>query len=148
MGPSTRHIPAQTHINCIVIFGNIPVDVIEAAVAHLHIDLAEEEPGQERYEGKYNPLRVPFQKAQRGLGNNPGSNVPMRRPSALILRLHDILVHREKRIALHATQEATDTTNQEVHMEGEDIGSGKDARQIRLQEKERAWGSATPRALW
>ena len=43
---------AHTHIDGIMVLGNIPVDIIEAPVAHMHIDFAPEYSLQEGYESR------------------------------------------------------------------------------------------------
>ena len=44
-------ILAETHINGVVVFGYIPIDVVESSVADLHVDVATEEQLLKAHEG-------------------------------------------------------------------------------------------------
>ena len=90
------HKLPETDINGIVVFCQVAVDVVQAAVANLNVDLARKYQLQKAGNAADNTLRtVPNQGGQDSVRYHPCSDVPVRRSSALVLRLEHILVDDE-----------------------------------------------------
>ena len=66
------------------------------------------------------------------------ARAPVRRASALILCLHNPLVHRKEAMAKSIRKKCPDTAHQIHHMQSHEIGTGKHTASIRLQ-KTRPW---------
>ena len=118
-----------------MVFGYIAVDVIQSAIANLHIDLAVEEHTQEFDEGRYHSSSsAAFEPLQQAETYNPSCNMPMWRATTLILGLHAPLKDDEELVAEAIRQEEPDTPHHVIHMQRHDVSASEDALGIRLQE--------------
>ena len=99
-------------------------------------ELSEEEAKQEEPKKTKNP------KTFWRIGNHwhilAIARAPVRRASALILCLHNPLMHRKEAMAKSIGQERPDTPHQIHHMQSHQIGTGKHTANIMLQ-KIRPW---------
>ena len=112
----------QAHIHGVMIFGDIPVDVVQTSIPHLDINLAPEECGKEFDKGRYHLGTGATSKTrQYTMAKDPGGNVPMRRPTALVLCLHDPLQYHKELVTMGAGKKQPDTTDEIVHVQGHEV---------------------------
>ena len=133
-GGALLHILPQANIDGIVVLGYVAVDVVQAAVADLHVDLAAEQHTQEVHEGRYHfGARATLEPCQAPHGYHPGRDMPVRRTAALVLRLEAPLEYHEEPVAMASCKKEPDTPHQEIHVQCHDVRAGKDAVLIPLQ---------------
>ena len=89
-------ILAESDINCIVVFRYIPVDVVQASIADLDVDVATEYELQEPDESGYHFFGTAGEVGQQPESYDPGCDVPMRSAAALVLRLDRIFQYDEE----------------------------------------------------
>ena len=118
-----------------MILRDITIDVVEAAITHLHINFRIEEHGEELHEGApYLLARVTDQETQICVTHHPRSDMPVRSAPALVLGLDDVLVDSEELTTPSNRQEIPDATHEVVHMQSHKICTSDHVIQVGLQE--------------
>ena len=134
-GGTLLGILAEPDINGIVVFGDVAVDVVQAAVPHLNVNLALEECGEELDERGYDASTSPTSKSsQYTVADHPRGDVPMWGATALVLRLHHPLKHDKEFVSVSSGEEEPHTAYQEVHVQSHEVSTSPYALQVRLYE--------------
>ncbi len=129
------HILTKSYIDSIMVLGYIAIDVVQATVANLDIDLAHEQhtqkPDKCRYHSSSSAALQPLQHTET---YNPSGNVPVWCAASLILGLHAPFIYQEILMARTVRQKEPDAAHKEIHVQCHDVCTSKDTMQIRLKE--------------
>ncbi len=118
-----------------MVFGYISIDVVQAAVADLNVDLALEYCSQKLDECGYDRGARSARKSRQDTeAGDPRGDVPMRGATALVCGFAHPLEYHEKLVAVTIRQEQPDAAHQVIHVQGHEVSTSPDTLQVGLHE--------------